>query len=100
MKRIWILGLAAVLLVGGYAGYRRWMAPTRILVVNALDSQQADIVLSNDSRHIRVDCVDADEMSNLDSYDAVVIYARRIFLSDSHVEDVKRAAAQGIPAFT
>ena len=66
-----------VLAVGGYITYRHYMAPTRILVVNALETQQADFVLNNDSRHIDVSCVDADQMERLDRYDAIIIYARR-----------------------
>ena len=92
--------LAALLLVGGWLGYCHWLAPTRILVVNALEAQQSDIVLSNDSRHIVVDCVDAEQMQSLAGYDAVIIYARRLFLSEEQVAEVNRAAARGVPIFT
>ena len=92
--------LLAALAAGGYAGYNRWLRPTHILVVNALESQQAGIVLSNDSRHIIVDCVDADQLASLHGYDAVIIYARRIFLTDEQTAEVKRAAAQGVPIYT
>ena len=101
MKRILsLLALLAVLAVGGYAVYRRYMAPTRILVVNALEAQQADFVLNNDSRHISVSCVDADQMGNLGSYDAIIIYARRLFLTDEQTAEIQRVAARGVPVFT
>lgn len=90
----------AILAAGGYAVYRQFMAPTRILVVNALEAQQADFVLNNDSRHIDVDCVDADEMERLDGYDAIIFYARRIFLTDEQMAEVQRVASQGVPVFT
>jgi len=71
-KSIFIfLGLLFVVLLAGYLSYRHWLAPTRILVVNALPAQQADIVLSNDSRHIVVDCVTAEQLAQLDGYDAI-----------------------------
>ena len=89
-----------LLAVGGYAAYRQWLSPTRILVVNALKVQQADIVLSNDSRHIQVDCVDTEEMGSLSSYDAVIIYARRIFLTPEQEAEVKRVAGKGVPVYT
>ena len=90
----------AILAAGGYAVYRQFMAPTRILVVNALEAQQADFVLNNDSRHIDVDCVDADEMERLDGYDAIIFYARRIFLTDEQMAEVQRVAGRGVPIFT
>ena len=90
----------AILAAGGYAVYRQFMAPTRILVVNALEAQQADFVLNNDSRHIDVVCVDADEMERLDGYDAIIFYARRIFLTDEQMAEVQRVASRGVPVFT
>lgn len=84
----------------GYVAYHHFLAPTRIIVVNALKAQQADIVLSNDHPHIKVDCVEAEQMGNLEDYDAVVIYARRLFLTPEQEAEVKRVAAKGIPVYT
>ena len=84
----------------GWGLYSYYLAPTRILVVNALKAQQADITLNNDSRHIIVECVNADEMQHLDGYDAIIIYARRIFLSDEQVAEIRRVADRGVPVFT
>lgn len=101
MRRILTLSIIFLLLaVGGYAVYRQFMAPTRILVVNALEAQQADFVLNNDSRHISVSCVDADQMTSLDGYDAIIFYARRIFLTDEQMAEVQRVAGRGVPIFT
>ena len=77
-----------------------FLSPTRILVVNALKPQQADIVLSNDSRHIHVDCVEVEDMGSLSGYDAIIIYARRIFLSPEQEAEVKRVASKGVPVYT
>lgn len=90
----------AVLAIGSYAVYCHYLAPTRILVVNALEAQQADFVLNNDSRHIDVSCTDAEQMERLDRYDAIIIYARRIFLTDEQRAEVQEAAARGVPVFT
>ena len=101
MRRILTLSIIFLLLaVGGYVVYRQFMAPTRILVVNALEAQQADFVLNNDSRHISVSCVDADQMTSLDGYDAIIFYARRIFLTDEQMAEVQRVAGRGVPVFT
>ena len=77
-----------------------YMSPTRILVVNALKAQQADIVLSNDHPQIKVDCVEAEEMGSLAGYDAVIIYARRLFLTPEQEAEVKRVAEKGVPVYT
>ena len=36
--------------------YQLWFSQVRILVVNALPSQESDLVLDNDSRWIKVVC--------------------------------------------
>lgn len=95
-----VISVVTMLALAGYGVYRMWLVPTRILVVNALKSQQTDIVLSNDSRHIQVDCVEAEDMGSLSGYDAIIIYARRIFLTPEQVAEVKRVAGKGVPVFT
>ena len=57
-KILTIVVSIAVLAVAGFAVCRQYMLPTRIIVVNALKTQQADIVLCNDHPRIKVDCVD------------------------------------------
>ena len=95
-----IVGVLVIVMIGAYAVYRHYLAPTRILVVNALKAQQADITLNNDSRHIQVECVEAEEMGSLEDYDAIIVYARRIFLTDEQMAEVKRVAEKGVPIFT
>ena len=98
----WLLWVAVSIILGmaGYAAWHHWMSPTRILVVNALEAQQADFVLNNDSRHIKVTCMEADEMHDIDDFDAIIVYARRIFLSDGQMAEIEQAARKGIPIFT
>ena len=99
-KSLVILSLLALVAAGIFTIYRHYMAPTRILVVNALEAQQADFVLNNDSHHIEVTCMEADEMHDIDDFDATIVYARRIFLSDGQMEEIEHAAGKGIPIFT
>ena len=99
-KILAVVGILALLAIVCYAVYSHFMAPTRILVVNALKAQQADIVLSNDHPQIKVDCVEAEEMGSLAGYDAVIIYARRLFLTPEQEAEVKRVAEKGIPVYT
>lgn len=93
-----IVGFLVLLAVVGIAVYRHFIAPTRIIVVNALKAQQADIVLSNDHPQIKVDCVEAEEMGSLAGYDAVIIYARRLFLTPEQEAEVKRVAEKASPS--
>ena len=100
-RTVWGLALILVLaVVAGYGLWHHWMSPTRILVVNALKAQQADIAMSNDSRHIKVDCVDTDELKDFDGYDAVVLYGRRLFLDEQQLQKVSQAAENGTVFFT
>ena len=91
---------ALLLLVLAVAVWRWFVRPTHILVVNALKAQQADFVLNNDSRHIRVDCIDTEQMESLDGYDAVVLYGRRLFLSEEQMGELRRVAKKGVLIFT
>ena len=102
MKKVagWILAVVICLGILGYMGYRYWLSPTRILVVNTLKTQEADFILSNDSRHIKVECVEAEKMGHLDDYDAVILFARRLYLNEEQQKEVERAAERGIPVFT
>ena len=101
-KKRAIIAVVALIAIIALAclSYHRWLAPTRILIVNALKAQQADFTLNNDSRHIEVDFADADELPKLDDYDAIVLYGRRLFLGDEQLAAVKRAAERGTIVFT
>ncbi|MDE5793630.1 MAG: hypothetical protein K2I08_02810, partial [Muribaculaceae bacterium] len=71
-----------VLLVGGLCWliYSVWFKPTSILVVNPLPAQEAEIILNNDSRNIKVTCVSMEEAKDFESYDAVLMYGRGLYL--------------------
>jgi len=95
-----LLGGILILVAGCFTAYRYWLAPTRILIVNPLPAQAADIALNNDSRHIEVKCVRMEEVKELSGYDAIMMYGRGLFLDETQVAEVERAAARGIPIFT
>lgn len=88
------------ILIGVYAIYTHWFSPTRILIVNPLPAQAADIILSNDSRHIRITCLPTEEATSFDGYDAIVFYGRGLHLSDEQMADIERHAEKGVPFFT
>ena len=101
MKRLCLAALVLLVAVAlGLLAYNHWLAPTRILIVNPLPSQAADIALSNDSRHIRVTCRPMDKLGNLGGFDAVLMYGRNLSLDEEQMQEVERVAARGVPVFT
>ena len=84
----------------GWLAYANWFRPTRILVVNPLPAQEAEIILNNDSRHIKVTCVAMEEAKSFDRYDAVLMYGRGLYLDSVQLKSLEHAARKGIPVFT
>lgn len=80
--------------------YASWFRPTRVLIVNPLPAQEAEIILNNDSRHIKVTCVAMEEAGDFDRYDAVLMYGRGLYLDSVQLRSLEHAAAKGIPVFT
>ena len=50
-KKLIVLFAVIIVLLAMWIAYMLLLAPTKILVVNAADAQQADFILNNDSRH-------------------------------------------------
>lgn len=86
--------------IGLYAAYAAWYRPTKILVVNPLPAQSAEIVLNNDSQHIDVECKPMEDAGDFEDYDAVLMYGRGLYLDSLQLNSLDRAARKGIPVFT
>lgn len=101
-KRILYASIIALLSVfaGLYLIYQCWFSPTRILIVNMLPAQAADITLSNNSRNISITCLTTEEAKSFSGYDAVVFYGRGLYLSDDQMADIERHAIKGVRFFT
>ena len=80
--------------------YRHWFEPTKILVVNPLPAQAAEIKLNNDSRNIDVECIGMEEAHNFSDYDAVLMYGRGLFLDSIQVMQLEKAAEKGVKIYT
>ena len=102
MKQRQILAIvtAVVIIAAGIICYKTWFAPTRVLVVNPLPAQAAEIVLNNDSRNIKVTCVSMEEAGDFSKYDAVLMYGRGLFLDSIQMREVEKAAERGVTFFT
>lgn len=93
---------AAVLLVciGLCSVWLLRLRPTKILVVNPLPAQAAEMALNNDSRRIRVVCRPMEEAGRFERYDAVVLYGRGLYLDSLQLRSLEKAAGKGVPVFT
>lgn len=99
--RIIVIFAAVVVFAAlGWFVYDRLLKPTEVLVVNPLPAQAAEIMLNNDSRHIRVTCKAMDEVTDFGGYDAVLMYGRGLYLDSLQMESLESAARKGIPVFT
>ena len=99
--KISIVTALAVLFAGiGWCIYANWLRPTRILIVNPLPAQEAEIVLNNDSRHIKVICTGMEEAKDFERYDAVLMYGRGLYLDSVQLRSLESAACKGVPIFT
>ena len=65
-----VIALTALVVGIGWFVFTVWFKPTSILVVNPLPAQEAEIILNNDSRNIKVTCVSMEEAKDFESYDA------------------------------
>lgn len=87
--------LLAVMAAGGYAAWRVWFAPTRVLVVNALPAQEAELKLSADPAVVTLTSVAMEDAGGFDGYDAVLLYGRGLYLDSLQRESLGRAARKG-----
>ena len=100
-KRLGILLSCAIILIAAcFLIYQSLLAPTRILIVNPLPAQGADIALNNDCSHIEVTCIKMEEVKDLSGYDAIMMYGRGLFLDETQIAEMQRVANKGVPIFT
>ncbi len=99
-KQIVILALCIITALSAYFIFCHWFQPTRILVVNPLPAQAAEIMLNNDSRGIKVRCVGTEDAHDFSNYDAVLMYGRGLFLDSIQMKEVEKAAKKGVKIYT
>lgn len=86
------IGLAVlVAAILGLAQYKKYLAPTRIAFVNYPEFQLARIKKANDSRFIRVEILETDDLANARNYTAVFLFGRGFNLKPEQVETLKNS---------
>ncbi|ERI61988.1 CobN/magnesium chelatase domain protein [Capnocytophaga sp. oral taxon 863 str. F0517] len=74
-RKKWFLLLSVLLLCGvGYFVYQRFVAPTRIALVNFMSYQSSNIILSNKDKFIKFEEVSTDELDKLKGVDFVLVW--------------------------
>ncbi|MCM1440738.1 MAG: cobaltochelatase subunit CobN, partial [Roseburia sp.] len=68
---------------------------TRLLVVNALPAQTAEIIANNNDSRINVTSVAATDARDFADYDAVMVYSRGIYFDSLQTAQICEAAAMG-----
>ncbi|MCM1521189.1 MAG: cobaltochelatase subunit CobN [Muribaculaceae bacterium] len=77
----------------------RHFTTTRILVVNPLPTQAAELTLNNDT-DIRVTCVKMEEAKDFGKYDAILLYGRGLYLDSLQTAELDKASLKGVRIFT
>lgn len=100
-KQLLLIAGACLIVAGiGAYVYNRWFSSTKILVVNPLPAQEAEIRLNNTNKHIDVTCLAMTEAHGFKNYDAVLMFGRGLFLDSIQMADIKKAADAGVKFFT
>ena len=100
-KQLLLIAGACLIVAGiGTYVYNRWFSSTKILVVNSLPAQEAEIRLNNTNKHIDVTCLPMSEAHGFKNYDAVLMFGRGLFLDSIQMADIKEAADAGVKFFT
>ncbi len=100
-KQLLLIAGACLIVAGiGTYVYNRWFSSTKILVVNSLPAQEAEIRLNNTNKHIDVTCLPMSEAHGFKNYDAVLMFGRGLFLDSIQMADLREAADAGVKFFT
>lgn len=100
-RQIKFIVVFSIILVGVIVivAYTIWCRPTKILIVNPLPAQAAEISLNNVSKHIKVISVPMEEAYDFEKFDAIVMYGRGLFLDSLQLKSFDNAIKKGIPVF-
>lgn len=101
LNKILIVSAAVILLAAaGFIVYGLYFSPTRILVVNALPAQAAELKLNKEDMLFDLTCVKMEDAADFNDYDAVVMFGRGLFLDSLQMRELDEAVAAGLPVYT
>ena len=95
-KKILSILALVIIVLGGYWGWRRYISPTRIALVNFISYQASNIALSNKDKFIKFEEVPLDKLETLKKYDFVLVWGMGLKISDEQRNQLV-AAANRVP---
>jgi len=95
--RRWALhtGVALMVLVALGVAWQRWLAPTKVALVNYADFQAARIVKARPGFFVQIDALGAEQLAGLHRYDLVLIFGRGLNLDSGQLAALNTAVARG-----
>jgi len=100
-KNILLISMLVIMVMAAIIwSWSKYVAPTRIAMINFPNFQTAAIASSSPSGFIKVDVVGVDELKKLKSYDAVLIFGMGFRMDEAQKEQLMAFAAKNIPVFT
>lgn len=101
MKKMVMWGLLALLIVGGlFWAWKALLAPTRIALYNFQPFQIAKMVRSAEGQFVRVEAVDVDHTQDLGRYDAVLVFAMGMRITEEQREYIYQLQDKGVAFYT
>ena len=75
-------------------------SPTRIALLNFQNFQVAKMVRSAGNSFVKVDALGVDEVSKLKKYDAVLVFAMGLRVTEEDRAEMQRLANKGVPFYS
>ncbi len=95
IKRSLLLVLTILLLIIGFVTFQKYLAPTKIGLINYPDFLFTKIAKSSDNSFIRVTNLHPDSLPSLVSYDMLLVFGMGIKINDSEKQKIIDAGEKG-----
>lgn len=96
-----IAGAIIIVCIGIYIFYSLFLSPTQIALINFPEYQATNMIIANDSRHIKIDEINQEESkAALKKYDAILLFGRGLRLSENLYKEITQAEDKGVPIYT
>lgn len=92
-----VLLLLALLI---YGGYKRFLSPTKIAMVNFPTYQLTNFLIADDSPHTKVVRVLPEKASTLPTYDAIFVFGPGYRPTPEEIDAIAKAEKKGVPVYS
>lgn len=100
-KKILLRAMLVLILLGCcWFFYSRYIAPTRVALVNFPAYQASSIALANDCRMVRVDVLKPEDARKMKNYDVALFFGPGLRLNGEQAADIEEAGTEGTAIYT